>query len=43
MSVVCRKLFDTVEPVKIFSFSKEIGIYNKIQSSRGIFTTFDVI
>ena len=25
-----KELFDTVEPVKIFSFLKEIGIYNKI-------------
>ena len=25
-----KELFDSVEPVKIFSFLKEIGIYNKI-------------
>ena len=25
-----KELFDTVEPVKIFSFLKEIGIYNRI-------------
>ena len=25
-----KELFDTVEPVTIFSFLKEIGIYNKI-------------
>ena len=25
-----KELFDTVEPAKIFSFIKEIGIYNKI-------------
>ena len=25
-----KELFDTVEPVKIFSFLKEIGTYNKI-------------
>ena len=38
-----KELFDTVEPVKIFSFLKEIGIYNIILSSRGIFTIFDFI
>ena len=25
-----KELFDTVEPVRIFSFLKEIGLYNKI-------------
>ena len=25
-----KERFDTVEPMKIFSFLKEIGIYNKI-------------
>ena len=25
-----KELFDTVEPAKIFSFIKDIGIYNKI-------------
>ena len=24
-----KELFDTVEPVRIFSFLKEIGLYNK--------------
>ena len=25
-----KELFDTVEPIRIFSFLKEIGLYNKI-------------
>ena len=28
--VSLKELFDTVEPVRIFSFLKEIGLYNKI-------------
>ena len=28
-----KELFDTVEPVRIFSFLKEIGLYNKIKFS----------
>ena len=27
---ILKELFDTVEPVRIFSFLKEIGLYNKI-------------
>ena len=25
-----KELFDTVEPVRVYSFLKEIGLYNKI-------------
>ena len=32
-----KELFDTVEPTKIFSFLKEIGMCSKILLSRGVF------
>ena len=38
-----KELFDTVEPVRIFSFLKEIGLYDKIKFSKVevCLTTFD--